>query len=276
MIQPKYSPQEALERVKLMMKYDMGKTLNENKGIVLEQESFGPTETAKIADQIGYSLSYDVESDDLIDVGNILKEKVFGKIWDEGGCLLNKVIDYYAQLKSDRGPDAGLGGQGLSSGADNLIDDINDAEESGEPQFSDIKKRLIKIINDELNNFCKTKTPTPKPSTPTPKPSTPTPKPPKSGGKTGGGAPSVKIPSELGDKTGVMNFQDWLDQNKPGWASGYQGGVVSKGRGYGSFGPRTQKAWAAYGKEFLSGGKKQEIKVDTDIEDVDATNATEI
>jgi hypothetical protein len=30
MKQPKYSPQEALERVKLMMKYDMGKTLNEN------------------------------------------------------------------------------------------------------------------------------------------------------------------------------------------------------------------------------------------------------
>jgi hypothetical protein len=39
MIQPKYSPQEALERVKLMMKYDMGKTLNENKEIVLEQPS---------------------------------------------------------------------------------------------------------------------------------------------------------------------------------------------------------------------------------------------
>lgn len=31
MKQPKYSPQEALERVKLMMKYDMSKTLNENK-----------------------------------------------------------------------------------------------------------------------------------------------------------------------------------------------------------------------------------------------------
>jgi hypothetical protein len=80
-------------------------------------------------------------------------------------------------------------------------------------------------------------------------------------GKTGGGSPSVKIPAELGDKTGVMNFQNWLDENKPGWASGYQGGVVSKGRGYGNFGPRTQKAWASYGKEFLSGGKKQEPEV---------------
>jgi hypothetical protein len=37
MIQPKYSPQEALEKIKLGMKYDLSKTLNENKGIVSEQ-----------------------------------------------------------------------------------------------------------------------------------------------------------------------------------------------------------------------------------------------
>ncbi len=37
MIQPKYNPQEALERAKLMMKYDTSKTLTENKKIVSEQ-----------------------------------------------------------------------------------------------------------------------------------------------------------------------------------------------------------------------------------------------
>ena len=37
MVQPNYSPQEALERVKLMMKYDMSKTLNENKQSISEQ-----------------------------------------------------------------------------------------------------------------------------------------------------------------------------------------------------------------------------------------------
>jgi hypothetical protein len=31
MVQPKYSPQESLERVKLMMKYDLSKTSTENK-----------------------------------------------------------------------------------------------------------------------------------------------------------------------------------------------------------------------------------------------------
>ena len=36
MKQPEYSPLEALERIKLMMKYDMSKTLNENKEVILE------------------------------------------------------------------------------------------------------------------------------------------------------------------------------------------------------------------------------------------------
>jgi hypothetical protein len=38
MVQPQYSPQEALERVKLMMKYDTSKTLNENREIIFEQD----------------------------------------------------------------------------------------------------------------------------------------------------------------------------------------------------------------------------------------------
>jgi hypothetical protein len=37
MKQPEYSPLEALERIKLMMKYDMSKTLNENKQVIKEQ-----------------------------------------------------------------------------------------------------------------------------------------------------------------------------------------------------------------------------------------------
>jgi hypothetical protein len=37
MVQPKYSPEEALQKIKLMMKYDSSKTLNENKQLVTEQ-----------------------------------------------------------------------------------------------------------------------------------------------------------------------------------------------------------------------------------------------
>ena len=37
MIQPKYSPEEALQRIKLMMEYDSSKTLTENKKVIEEQ-----------------------------------------------------------------------------------------------------------------------------------------------------------------------------------------------------------------------------------------------
>lgn len=43
MVQPKYSPEEALERVKLMMKYDTSKTLNENKSVISEQDTLTKT-----------------------------------------------------------------------------------------------------------------------------------------------------------------------------------------------------------------------------------------
>jgi hypothetical protein len=42
MVQPKYSPEEALQRVKLMMNYDLSKTSVENKKIVLEQTKVAP------------------------------------------------------------------------------------------------------------------------------------------------------------------------------------------------------------------------------------------
>jgi len=42
MSQPKYSPQQALDRVKLMMKYDTSKTLTENKNIITEQTAGNP------------------------------------------------------------------------------------------------------------------------------------------------------------------------------------------------------------------------------------------
>ena len=58
----------------------------------------------------------------------------------------------------------------------------------------------------------------------------------------------MTTPSGLTD---VKGFQDWLDKNKPGWAAGYKDGIVNKGRGYGTFGPRTKKAWETYKDEFL-------------------------
>jgi hypothetical protein len=65
----------------------------------------------------------------------------------------------------------------------------------------------------------------------------------------------IPTPRELKDTNGIKLFQDWLDVNVKGWAVGYKDGVLNKGqngKGYGSFGPRTQKAWNTNGSKFLS------------------------
>ena len=75
MKQPEYSPLEALERIKLMMKYDMSKTLNENKEVISEQYTApavaaaatgaaigGGTMAATAASTFGYSVVVPVMS----------------------------------------------------------------------------------------------------------------------------------------------------------------------------------------------------------------------
>lgn len=75
----------------------------------------------------------------------------------------------------------------------------------------------------------------------------------KSGGAKQPAKP-IATPPELKD---IKAFQDWLDVNAKGWATGYKDGIINKGQnggGYGKFGPRTQKAWATYKDQFLKGG----------------------
>jgi hypothetical protein len=74
------------------------------------------------------------------------------------------------------------------------------------------------------------------------------------GGGTKQPAKPVATPPELKD---IKAFQDWLDVNAKGWATGYKDGIINKGQnggGYGKYGPRTQKAWATYKDQFLKGG----------------------
>jgi peptidoglycan hydrolase-like protein with peptidoglycan-binding domain len=51
MVQPKYSPEEALQRIKLMMEYDLSKTSTENKKVVLEQTTNSPFATKEEGDK---------------------------------------------------------------------------------------------------------------------------------------------------------------------------------------------------------------------------------
>lgn len=56
MVQPKYSPQEALEKIKLSMKYDSSKTLNENRNSISEQQEWKNDPNYKIASEIWNSV----------------------------------------------------------------------------------------------------------------------------------------------------------------------------------------------------------------------------
>ena len=75
-------------------------------------------------------------------------------------------------------------------------------------------------------------------------------------------AKPVATPPELKN---IKAFQDWLDVNAKGWATGYVGGIINKGKnggGYGTFGKRTQKAWATYKNQYLKGSTTSQPSVD--------------
>lgn len=65
MVQPKYSPEEALQRVKLMMGYDMKKTLNENKETIFEQADISG-DIRDIKDEI--SSFFNADEDEIVKI----------------------------------------------------------------------------------------------------------------------------------------------------------------------------------------------------------------
>jgi hypothetical protein len=71
----------------------------------------------------------------------------------------------------------------------------------------------------------------------------------------------VPIPTELKDIEGVKNFQDWLDKKYLGWHDKYKALYRSIPKGYGKYGPRTQKWWKEKGQEYLDS-----LKVSTETE----------
>jgi hypothetical protein len=80
-------------------------------------------------------------------------------------------------------------------------------------------------------------------------------------------------PLQLKNVDGIKNFQDWLDVNVKGWATGYKDGIINKGQnggGYGTYGPRTQKAWTQYKDKYLQTISTQSItsKDESDLKPV--------
>ena len=96
--------------------------------------------------------------------------------------------------------------------------------------------------------------------------------------------PKVKrvVPPELKNlENGIKKFQDWLDDKLPNWATGYKDGKINRGQnggGYGTYGPRTEKAWKTEGiadkfMKFVSTGSNSNAgsssdKPEEELEDV--------
>jgi|688.fasta_scaffold00102_26 hypothetical protein len=149
---------DALKRVLLMMKYDNTKTLKENTEIILEQVN--PSDAADITHSIYQQFMGDVQSSDLQDVQDILNNQVFGKVYEDGSCLLSKINLYMKATKSGNLLDyfttlASISGSDMKN--KDLMGLIQSSTEEGEPQFNDIKSKLIKSIQNELKGFCLTK-----------------------------------------------------------------------------------------------------------------------
>jgi hypothetical protein len=138
MVQPNYSPQESLERVKLMIKYDTSKTLNENKGIIKEQLSSCPNsisddEIKKLAEDAGksaFSLTATIKrmfsgDENAKVVLNAIKQIVGKNTWDEVDekCIPAKdVFDKY--FKKNTESLFGLtGGSNVSEKLNEIVND---------------------------------------------------------------------------------------------------------------------------------------------------------
>ena len=268
MVQPKYSPEEALERVKLMMKYDTSKTLSEqitDKGKAEQDLAKGIPAPASGLPFLNF-LPKGQPSKPETQTGLpawannypcLLKNNLGTPIrTDRGEVQINvSSKDYIVFYKGEKcvyvfGNGTMVNGSWSCKDGKLYIYYENGKvyDDSKEPSKSKLKSTQKPESNSTQN-----------PS-----------------------SNSAQLPPDLKD---VKDFQDWLDINAKGWATGYKDGKLSQGAkntgfksgGYGKFGPRTQKAWETYKDRYLkkTGTDITSNKPD-EIEQVDADDSTDI
>jgi hypothetical protein len=149
MVQPQYSPEEALERVKLMMSYDMSKTLNENKDIIFEQ-SVNPDEYfksitksyMKFPEKI--TINYGTPTIDPKKNAGAFKSAISGMGRDMGG------LDYIIGKTFNKLPDSISVIKVYPEIADeNLYDAID-----GEWFSGNLMKTIVNKISSQLKSWC--------------------------------------------------------------------------------------------------------------------------
>jgi hypothetical protein len=224
MYKVKLSPEEALETIKLRMKYDSSKTLTENVGVVDEQGLAGNPMTGQASGGQTYGRTYNYDTsgpkwyDIFVKWNGSTKSKVRDdQFWryDSDGTIWNfkKNGDFIYQYPSNKG----VKGKWVVNGTNFKIT-MDDGDEY-----------------DSKANKWKSNTSTGAAST---------------GAASTAATSTSSIPAELKD---VKAFQTWLDKNKPGWHDKYNTLGTDPDKGYGKFGPRTSKAWSTYKDEYLKG-----------------------
>jgi hypothetical protein len=282
MVQPKYSPEEALQRVKLMMGYDLKKTLKEN----VKEMGVNLSEQTQIWKDVAGGAAVGAASAGAVSLGTLaIPGAVVGAVL---GLIRGLGAEHITQDKfktlvkacSTNKKEVGKTTMDDAS-LDKLSDDLHTAFNDttlGMPSTDEAKVKsvfssiatipdlcglvdnykesygdLVKDLDGEMDgdeewrDYVLLPLRTAIRASKTASSST-------SDSTSGKQQQAPTIPKELVDIEGVKKFQDWLDKNKVGWATGFPGEVLNKASGYGRFGPRTTKAWASYGPEYLKGG----------------------
>lgn len=280
MVQPKYSPEEALQRVKLMMGYDMKKTLRENikeTGVVLNEQ--GSVAKSALAGAATGAAAGGAVSGGVLAIPGALVGGILGLVTSIASSSLNQT-KFKELVKACTTNKNEVGKKTMDDNTlDSLSDELHTAFDGMGTDEAKVKKVFSSIstipdlcglvdnyknsygdlsadLDGEMDGDDEWRDYVLLPLRPAIRASKSASDTTTSGStqtqtKTKTATP---IPTELKDIEGVKKFQDWLDTNKANWATGYPNGILNKAGGYGKFGPRTSKAWASYGQEYLKGG----------------------
>jgi hypothetical protein len=279
MVQPQYNPQEALERVKLMMKYDTSKTLNENREIITEQDRTPEQDIALKIYNATIGAGLGTNEKELENAISLIKNPQQLKQVDDFFRKTGRNIRTNFGIDDVINDELGVGDRNTYINIEKLFKNAGITFTPGKYDYADYKGGLkINIPTSPESESDDTTS-----QSPYSKFKCVTKHRKAVKGKDVGGndiytingvvyygngrkrlsngtmanytcndpefkgkSKPVEIPETLKDAEGVMRFQDWLDNNAAGWATGYKDGIIKKGEnggGYGKFGPRTQKAW---------------------------------
>jgi hypothetical protein len=291
MYRKKYNPEESLQRIKLMMGYSLNNTLKENAknlGVLISEQVDISADIRDIKDEIK---SFNSDEDLLLSIIKKYNNKSdFQKLLNsyKERYNIDLGVDLYKAINSNDKTESAeiikhLAGLGVTAKADSIGDkrgtfawifqmgnnqdskQISDRQQNINNIFCSVKDGIITNPSSKSNGktweswkslykVTDTEIETAKASC----------------GKKDSvqqDKKQVSVPNELKNADGIKKFQDWLDMNKSGWATGYTGGVLKGAGGYGKFGPRTRKAWDLHKSEYLSGATtKAEVKPEVKTE----------